>query len=113
MKRNPSASLIGAMLAALAVIAVAALVAWFRIDGNGGDATSAALAPTVKIGGPFELTDHTGRRVTDADYRGKFLLIYFGYAYCPDVCPTELRSEERRVGKECVSTFRSRWAPYH
>jgi protein SCO1/2 len=42
------------------------------------------------IGGPFALTDHTGRRRTDADFRGKFLLIYFGFSFCPDVCPTDL-----------------------
>lgn len=46
--------------------------------------------PEVKIGGPFALTDHTGKAVTDADYRGKLMLVYFGYTYCPDVCPTGL-----------------------
>jgi cytochrome oxidase Cu insertion factor (SCO1/SenC/PrrC family) len=44
------------------------------------------------IGGPFELIDHTGARRTDADYRGKLALIYFGYTYCPDVCPTDLQA---------------------
>jgi cytochrome oxidase Cu insertion factor (SCO1/SenC/PrrC family) len=42
------------------------------------------------IGGPFDLIDQTGRRRTDADFRGKLLLLYFGYTYCPDVCPTDL-----------------------
>ncbi|MDP6351000.1 MAG: SCO family protein, partial [Alphaproteobacteria bacterium] len=41
-------------------------------------------------GAPFALTDHTGKKVTDEDYRGKFMLIAFGYTYCPDVCPTGL-----------------------
>ena len=41
--------------------------------------------------GPFVLTDHTGREVTDEDYRGKLMLIAFGYTYCPDVCPTGLQ----------------------
>jgi protein SCO1/2 len=44
------------------------------------------------IGGAFELTDHTGKKVTDKDYRGKFMLVYFGFTYCPDVCPTELQN---------------------
>lgn len=44
----------------------------------------------VLIGGPFTLTDHTGKQVTDKDYAGKYMLIYFGYTFCPDVCPTSL-----------------------
>ena len=43
------------------------------------------------VGGPFTLTDHTGKRVTDQDFRGKFLLVFFGFTNCPDVCPTALQ----------------------
>ena len=43
------------------------------------------------IGGPFALIDHTGQPRTDKDFRGKLMLIYFGYSYCPDVCPTDLQ----------------------
>ena len=42
------------------------------------------------IGGSFALTDHTGQPRTDADFRGKVLLVYFGFTHCPDVCPTDL-----------------------
>lgn len=42
------------------------------------------------IGGPFALADVNGKRVTEADFEGRYRLIYFGYTYCPDVCPTEL-----------------------
>jgi len=42
------------------------------------------------VGGPFTLIDHTGRQRTDADFRGKLLIVYFGYTTCPDICPTEL-----------------------
>lgn len=42
------------------------------------------------IGGPFTLVDQDGRTVTDASFRGKYMLIYFGFTYCPDVCPTSL-----------------------
>lgn len=44
------------------------------------------------VGGPFALTDHDGNRRTDADFRGKLLLIYFGFTSCADVCPTDLQS---------------------
>lgn len=44
------------------------------------------------VGGPFALTDHTGKARTDADFRGKFMLVYFGFTYCPDVCPTDLQA---------------------
>jgi protein SCO1/2 len=44
------------------------------------------------IGGPFALIDHTGRQRTDADFRGKLLLVYFGFTSCPDVCPTDLQA---------------------
>jgi len=40
--------------------------------------------------GEFVLTDHTGRAVTDRDFRGSYLLIFFGYTHCPDICPTAL-----------------------
>jgi len=43
------------------------------------------------IGGPFTLIDHHGKTVTDKSFSGKYMLIYFGYTYCPDVCPTELQ----------------------
>lgn len=43
------------------------------------------------VGGPFALTAHTGERVTDADFRGRGMLIYFGFTFCPDVCPISLQ----------------------
>ncbi len=51
------------------------------------------------VGGPFELIDHTGRKRTDADFRGKLLLIYFGYTYCPDICPTDLAQISLTIDK--------------
>ena len=44
------------------------------------------------IGGPFALQDGNSKPVTDKDFRGKFMLIYFGYTFCPDVCPTTLNA---------------------
>ena len=71
------------------VLFVALLVAfgWYRTKVEiGADLT----APS--IGGPFSLTDGDGHPVTDQTYRGKWLLVYFGYTYCPDACPTGLNS---------------------
>ena len=42
------------------------------------------------VGGPFALTDHAGKPRTDRDFRGMLMLVYFGFTYCPDVCPTDL-----------------------
>jgi cytochrome oxidase Cu insertion factor (SCO1/SenC/PrrC family) len=42
------------------------------------------------VGGPFALIDHTGRLRTNEDFRGKLILVYFGFTYCPDICPTDL-----------------------
>ena len=52
----------------------------------------AIVPPAVQIGGPFHLVDQNGTAVTDADYRGRWMLMYFGYTFCPDVCPTELQT---------------------
>lgn len=87
--------LIGAMLAALAAIALAALVVWHQMSGGGGGARSngeAVVAPGIEMGGAFELTGRSGEPVTDQAFHGQFMLIYFGYTSCPDICPTELSS---------------------
>jgi protein SCO1/2 len=51
------------------------------------------------IGGPFTLTDQDGRTFTDADLKGKPTLVYFGYTFCPDVCPTTLLLMETAAEK--------------
>jgi protein SCO1/2 len=76
--RRPAAIL--ASLAALLVIVIIAVVPRFLERTPDG----------VVIGGPFSLIDQSGRAVTDANFRGKLMLIYFGYTFCPDVCPTTL-----------------------
>jgi len=44
----------------------------------------------ARIGGPFELTSEDGKPVTDAAFNGRYRIVYFGYTYCPDVCPTDV-----------------------
>jgi protein SCO1/2 len=96
MKRPQSLfSLIG-----LVVVLIAALGAgvWLWQAGNGtsargeaGQSGQSSGTGKVSIGGPFSMTDQTGKHVTQADYAGKYMLIYFGFTFCPDVCPTELQ----------------------
>lgn len=52
--------------------------------------TEKAATGPVQVGGDFELMDHTGRARTNKDFHGKFMMVYFGYRYCPDICPTAL-----------------------
>ncbi|MBX9926967.1 MAG: SCO family protein [Hyphomicrobiaceae bacterium] len=65
-------------------------------DGAGGASpragTSGTVATTGKalVGGPFVLTDHTGKQVTDRDFRGRNMLVFFGFVNCPDICPAGL-----------------------
>lgn len=48
------------------------------------------VAEGYTVGGPFALVDHTGASVNEADFAGRYMLIFFGYSFCPDVCPVEL-----------------------
>ncbi len=54
-------------------------------------APSQQVSGKALIGGPFSLTDHTGKPVTQDDFKGKLMLVFFGYTYCPDICPAELQ----------------------
>jgi cytochrome oxidase Cu insertion factor (SCO1/SenC/PrrC family) len=76
----------------LAGLFIAAGIAWWQISNLPGGPESTTRTGTATIGGSFELVDQTGRTVTDVDFRGKLMLIYFGYTFCPDVCPTELQA---------------------
>lgn len=74
------------------LVAAAMIVAgilWHEADQLGGLGRTAESG-TATIGGPFSLIDQDGKARTQADFRGRFLLIYFGYSFCPDVCPTTL-----------------------
>jgi protein SCO1/2 len=75
---------------------MAVMIAFFAIQLAGDNSTGPRVAPVrvsgeADIGGPFTLVDHNGTEVTDTDFQGRAMLIYFGYTYCPDVCPFSLQ----------------------
>ncbi|CAH0175439.1 SCO family protein [Roseomonas sp. CECT 9278] len=63
---------------------------WLVSDGPLAPPRVATGPQTLAIGGPFSLTDHRGRAVTERDFRGRPMALFFGFTYCPDVCPTTL-----------------------
>ena len=78
----------------VAVVLVAWGLIWVQQGGLGRlDPASVGMSVPggVSVGGPFSLVDSAGKPVTDASFRGRFMLVYFGYTFCPDVCPTELQ----------------------
>lgn len=73
----------------LLILALAGGVLWHEsrlVPGLGRTVTTGV----ADVGGPFKLTDQTGKTVTERDFHGRYMLIYFGYSFCPDVCPTTL-----------------------
>jgi protein SCO1 len=76
------------------------IVAGFLIGALGGAAAlllSRGAPQTVMtsgkalVGGPFKLVDQHGKTVTDKDFRGRYMLVFFGFTHCPDICPAELQ----------------------
>ena len=79
-------SRIALVLSLVLILAIGASAIWLLSTGRGPiDGSGAAL-----VGGPFELMDQTGRTRRDEDFRGSYMLVFFGYTFCPDVCPTTL-----------------------
>jgi cytochrome oxidase Cu insertion factor (SCO1/SenC/PrrC family) len=76
---------------AVCMLVIAALVAGIAGYSTLRPERMAVSSGTALVGGPFTLTSHQGKHVTSEDFRGKYMLVTFGYTYCPDVCPTELQ----------------------
>jgi protein SCO1 len=77
-KSNPLLYPMVGVVAAVLLLGIGGFI-WLTTAGNG-----------YSIGGPFTLENSAGKTVTANDFRGKYMLVYFGYTYCPDVCPTTL-----------------------
>lgn len=73
----------GAFLAGLVLFSSIILIV-------GGRNPISVVLPSAAIGGPFQLLDQDAKTVTEQDFKGKPLLVFFGFTHCPDVCPTEL-----------------------
>ena len=84
-KRTISFPIIIAALVGLCVVAGVLVWQTWRAGQTTGEGR-------VPIGGPFSLVDHTGQPVTEKSWPGQHLLVYFGYTYCPDVCPGDLQN---------------------
>jgi cytochrome oxidase Cu insertion factor (SCO1/SenC/PrrC family) len=83
-------------------LAVAAVCGWLLAARQSPERSAAELMDAVMwsrepIGGPFALTDHNGAHRTDADFRGKLMLVYFGFTSCPDICPIDLLQMARAI----------------
>jgi len=93
MKTRQVLSGLGVVTVIVAVLAVG-LLPRLGFLGIGGepDRPGAGAGGVTEVGGPFTLVNGAGETVTEASFPGKYLLIYFGYTYCPDVCPTSLQT---------------------
>jgi protein SCO1/2 len=67
--------------------------------GGGGFLWLTGVTGGPSVGGPFTLVNDRGNTVSSEDFRGKYMLVYFGYTYCPDVCPTTLNSIAQAMDK--------------
>lgn len=92
------------VLSSLALLTALAVGAWFYTYVRTHTPAPDQTAPEVTIGGPFTLTDETGEKFSSAELTGKYWLVYFGFTFCPDICPMTLQTmtqalfalEERR-----------------
>lgn len=81
------------------VLAGGGLLAWYFVQPQPAGVVSGESRSSGRalIGGPFTLTDQTGARRSEADLEGRYALVYFGYTYCPDICPTSLSTMTQAV----------------
>jgi len=86
MTRNGKIALV---IGVLIAIAAGLWLSELMVGGSGGPG-AVSSSGKAQVGGPFTLVNDAGETVTDETFRGRYMLIYFGFTFCPDVCPTEL-----------------------
>lgn len=80
------------LVLALVLLAVAVGIGLRLFVLGRGGTPNVSVSGAALIGGPFTLTDQDGRTRADDEFRDKLMLVYFGYTFCPDLCPTELQT---------------------
>ena len=88
MTMNSSGRSLALTLSVLALLILGASLLLMRLSPS----DNASRAEAIQIGGPFTLTNHRGEPVTEETFAGRYMLIYFGYSFCPDICPTSLQT---------------------
>ena len=98
------------------------IVAGFLIGALAGAAILLVTTPqgaivessgTALIGGPFSLIGADGKTVTDRDFRGRYMLVFFGFTHCPDICPAELQVIAQALDKLGDKAAKSRADLHH
>lgn len=99
-KRNAELAPITWKSLALVVVVGSGMVLYHKFYGGKKKAKTLNVKTSGKalLGGvPFDLVDMHGNRKTSEDYKGQYILLYFGFTFCPDICPTELRKMEKAL----------------
>ena len=106
MNKNIKARLVRTVIFSVIALVIGGGVAWWQISTQSARVISSSSRETgerptkiagLKIGGAFTLTDHNGEKVTEQSYPEQYKLIYFGFTYCPAICPTELQKMRQAV----------------
>jgi protein SCO1/2 len=79
------------LLVILGGFVIGALLGAVMLLNTDAQRTRVVTSGKALIGGPFELAGEDGKTVTDKDFRGRYMLVFFGFTHCPDICPAELQ----------------------